>query len=534
MAGRKARAGKPKAGDWRHIVERGGRLYLRLRVPADVQAHFGGRSHLERALGTSDVVAARRARNRLLPEWEAAFAEARTLPPPEAYRPVLERYGLTGPATPDTIRRLREALRLEAQIVAGADAAFEARLEQQHASTREWLNSLSNGEAEALRVRALYAHRLPALLRGQQERPIAALATGAVVAPDEVLADLDHLEGKAVPASPSTSSSGGFTINDAHALYLAETPDLSPRTRREWETSVREFVACHGDMQVKDITKVTMTSFKDRLREHVTAKGTPRSPATVNKLLSAIRSILEVSINHGYLAEPNPAAKLTIRIKDKGGGRKRMPLLISEIERVEVSSEDRDYWLWKLLIYTGARLGEVAQMRRSDVAVRGGVPCILIHDDEGRRVKNGGSVRAVPLHRDIRAEFVAWVQTRPDGPLWPRYWREVDGVMMPHTDPASKRWNRTLLLAGVHGNKKCVHSLRHAFKDWLRVNTRDEELRDAIMGHSGGGIGRDYGAGHFIQKLQREIDKIDLRSIRKLQEADLSEWQHEVDDDNAD
>ncbi|NYZ13288.1 tyrosine-type recombinase/integrase [Azospirillum sp. RWY-5-1] len=498
-----------------------------------MQSHFGGRSHLERALGTSDVVAARRARNRLLPEWEAAFAEARTLPTPDAYRPVLERYGLTGPATPDSIRRLREALSLESQIAADADTAYEERLERERASARAWVDGLSDGEVEALRTRALYAHRLPALLPGQPKRPIAALASGAVVAPDEVITDLDRVEGRVVPASPSASV--GVTITDAHALYLAETPDLSPRTRREWETAVKEFTELHGDMQVKDITKAAMIAYKDSLRSHVTAKGTPRSPATVNKLLSAIRSILEVSINHGHLAEPNPAAKLTIRIKDKGGvGRKRMPLLISEIEAVQVSREDRDYWLWWLLVYTGARLGEIAQMRKADVAVRGGVPCILIHDDGGRRVKNGGSVRAVPLHRDIRADFIAWVQSRPDGPLWPRYWREVDGVMAPHTDPASKRWNRTLLLAGAHGDRKCVHSIRHAFKDWLRVNTRDEEMRDAIMGHSGGGIGRDYGSGHFVQKLQREIDKIDLGQIKRLQEADLSEWQREVDDHGAD
>ncbi|WP_448190004.1 DUF6538 domain-containing protein [Azospirillum sp. sgz301742] len=535
MAGRKTRAGKPKAGDWRHIVERGGRLYLRLRVPSDVQSHFGGRSHLERALGTSDVVTARRTRNRLLPEWEAAFAEARTLPPPDAYRPVMERYGLTGPATPDIVRRLREALALEAQIAADADAAYEERLEEQRASARAWADGHSDAEWEALRVRALYAHRIPALLPGQQERPIAALASDSVVAPDEVLAALDRVEGKAVPPPPPASSSEEFTLTDAHALYLTENPDIAPRTRREWVTAVKEFTSLHGDMPVRDITKAAMIAYKDRLRSHMTAKGTPRTPATVNKLLTGIRSILEVAINHGHLSEPNPVARLNIKIKRKKGKKKRLPFLISEIEKVQIPLEDRDYWLWKLLVYTGARLGEISQMRKADVVVRGGGPCVVIHDQDHRRVKNEPSIRVVPIHRDIRADFVAWVQGRPDGPLWPRYWRKVDGVMAPHTDPASKRWNRILRLAGVHSNKKCLHSVRHAYKDWLRVKTKDEEKRDAITGHSGyGGVGRDYGDGHFIQKLRREIDKIDLKAIKKLQEVDLSEWQREVEDDSAD
>lgn len=535
MAGRKAKAGRPKAGDWRHIVERGGRLYLRLRVPSDLQSHFGGRSHLERALGTSDIVAARRVRTRLLSEWESAFEAARTLPPPDAYRAVVERYGLIGPVTPDSIRRLREALSLESQIAADADAVYEERLERERASAREWLDSLSDGEVEALRTRALHAHRLPTLLPGQPRRPIAALASGPVVAPDEALADLDRVEGRAAPTSPTPSSSEGLTITAAHALYLAETPDLSPRTRREWETAVREFTRLHGDMQVEDITRSVMIAFKDDLRSHVTAKGKPREPATVNKLLTGLRSILQVAIDKKNLAQPNPAANLTIRIKKRGSGKKRLPLLISDIERVRVPPEDRDYWLWRLLVYTGARLGEIAQLRKSDIIVRGDVPCISISDDEGRRVKTPGSVRVVPIHRDIRFEFVSWVQGRPDGPLWPGYWREDNGQMVPHSDPASKRWNRSLLLAGVHNDKKCIHSLRHAYKDWLRETTSDEELRDAIMGHTGhGGVGRDYGSGHYIEKLRREIDKIDLEEIKRLQEANLSKWQQEADDKSAD
>lgn len=55
---------------------------------------------------------------RLLPQWLDAFDSARSLPSPEEYHPVMERYYLTGPATPEMIRRLKNALRLEAELAA--------------------------------------------------------------------------------------------------------------------------------------------------------------------------------------------------------------------------------------------------------------------------------------------------------------------------------------------------------------------------------------------------------------------------------
>lgn len=536
MAGRKAKAGKPKSGDWRHIVERGGRLYLRLRVPADVQPHFGGKSHLERALGTADIVAARRERNRLLPTWEAAFEAARGLPAPAEYAPVLERYGLTGPVTPERIRRLKDALRLEAEIVEDADEAFYSEARQ---SARGWVDSLSDGEIEALRARALYGHRAPVLM-GQEARPVAAFAPAGIVAPDEALAEIERVEGVAAPEPVATPGCvAGHTIWQTWSIYVEDRKPPT-KTAHEWKRSLEIFEDAMAaepapPRVVEEITRDHVRQYARFLRARPSGRGGVVSDDTVNKRVSALRSVLEIAVESDWIAK-NPASGLTQRSRKTATKTKRLPLLISEIETVQskMDCKDRDYWIWVLLRYTGARLGEIVQLHKDDVKRHhDGTWYIRIHDEGDRHLKTASSVRDVPLHAAVMADFLAWVQSRPAGALWPNDWKEVpaDGGgtrLAPSPVSTSKRLNRRLRTAGVTDPRKTLHSLRHAFKDALRHTCPDEELRDAILGHTGSAtVGRRYGEGHYLRRLAEVINRINPAEIRRLQEADADPWQSE-------
>ncbi|MCG5241964.1 site-specific integrase [Azospirillum doebereinerae] len=538
MAGRKTAAGRPKSGDWRHIVERGGRLYLRLRVPADVQAHFGGRSHLERALGTSDIVSARRERNRLLPVWEVTFEEARALPAPEQYVPVLERYGLTGPVTPERIRRLKDALRLEAEITEDADEAFYSQARQ---SARGWVNSLSDGEIEALRARALYGHRAPVLV-GQEARPVAAFAPTGIVAPDEALAEIERVEGAAAPEQAVAPGGGvaGHTIWQTWNIYVEDRKPPA-KTAHEWKRSLEIFEDAMGaepapPRVVEEITREHVRQYARFLRARPSGRGGAVSDDTVNKRISALRSVLEIAVESDWIAK-NPASGLTQRSRKTVTKTKRLPLLVSEIETVQAKMDctDRDYWIWVLLRYTGARLGEIVQLHKDDVKRHhDGTWYIRIHDEGERHVKTSSSVRDVPLHVAVAEGFLSWVQSRPAGALWPDDWKEVpaDGGgtrLAPSPVSTSKRLNRRLRTAGVTDPRKTLHSLRHAFKDMLRHVCGDEELRDAILGHTGSAtVGRRYGEGHYLRRLAEVINMIDPAEIRRLQLINVNPWQEEV------
>src|SRR5262249_8927951 len=74
-------------------------------------------------------------------------------------------------------------------------------------------------------------------------------------------------------------------------------------------------------------------------------------------------------------------------------------------------------WVPWLLAYTGARAGEITQLRGSDVTKWDGIAAIKITPDAGS-VKNR-QARTVPLHQElIKQGFPAWANTNGKGPLF--------------------------------------------------------------------------------------------------------------------
>ena len=85
---------------------------------------------------------------------------------------------------------------------------------------------------------------------------------------------------------------------------------------------------------------------------------------------------------------------------------------------------DAAYWIPLLGLYTGARVGELAQLRVVDVDTTGEFPVLSITDEgEGQSVKSQAGVRKVPLHDElVRLGFLDYVEAmrkRKEDLLWP-------------------------------------------------------------------------------------------------------------------
>lgn len=168
-----------------------------------------------------------------------------------------------------------------------------------------------------------------------------------------------------------------------------------------------------------------------------------------------------------------------------------------------------------MLIYTGARLGEIIKLHKKDIKKVGSVWSVTLHLEEGGHLKNEPSIRRIPIHKDILKPFLNWLNTRPTGPLWPDCWKKDGDAIVSSSGAVSQRLNRRLRSAGILDKKKKTHSLRHTFKDILRHVCSDEEIRDSLQGHAGhAGVGRDYGNGHYMRKIQSVVDRIDLSEIK--------------------
>ncbi len=154
-------------------------------------------------------------------------------------------------------------------------------------------------------------------------------------------------------------------------------------------------------------------------------------------------------------------------------------------------------WVPWLMAYSGARCGEITQLRKEDIVLRDGIQVMELSPEAGT-VKTGQG-RTVPLHEHIIEQgFLDFVSSRRDGPLF--YNPRTDATPDDPTKPKRARsvtvvnrlatWVRAL---GVTDKEiQPNHAWRHTFKARaLRFGMR-EHIVDAICGHAPASVGRGY------------------------------------------
>lgn len=164
------------------------------------------------------------------------------------------------------------------------------------------------------------------------------------------------------------------------------------------------------------------------------------------------------------------------------------------------------YWVPLLLAYTGARLGEVAQLLVAEVRCcpDTGVWFLDLRPGDDKSVKTGSSVRRVPLHDDLLAlGFLDYVQGLPaGGRLFPK--------LQPHKTngygyAVGKAWAKYLReVAGVHSSASPAHGLRHTFKTLCREVGIETAVSDWITGHAATNVGAGYG-GNPLSRMAEEL-----------------------------
>lgn len=179
------------------------------------------------------------------------------------------------------------------------------------------------------------------------------------------------------------------------------------------------------------------------------------------------------------------------------------------------------FWLPLVLLFTGARLGEICQIELSDITVRHGVLCFSItteDDDEDaaqkraparKQLKTEASKRMVPVHPELLRigieQRISELRAQGASHLFPSAKRHTDGKF--HT--MSKWSNRWLVKCGVKKSRKIVmHSFRHSFRDALR----EAELLPALERGLGGWASRDtaeiYGSGASVRLLSKAMNSV--------------------------
>jgi len=164
-------------------------------------------------------------------------------------------------------------------------------------------------------------------------------------------------------------------------------------------------------------------------------------------------------------------------------------------------------WVPWLCAYTGARSGEITQLRGSDVSEQGGIWAIKISPEAGT-VKTG-TARTVPLHAHVIEQgFLDFVKASGGGALFyneakPKRKDDPTNPRRPRAVKARERVAEWVREIGVNDPElQPNHAWRHTFK---KIGSRadiPEKILDAICGHAPATVGRGYGEADLADKAE--------------------------------
>lgn len=157
-------------------------------------------------------------------------------------------------------------------------------------------------------------------------------------------------------------------------------------------------------------------------------------------------------------------------------------------------------WVPWLCAYSGARAGEITQLRGRDVKKHGSFYAMTLTPDAGT-IKTR-KPRVVPIHEHLVEQgFITFVRAMGDGPLF----YNPDTKPRPANDPVKPRRSRASTtrahisewvreLGITDPELKPTHAWRHTFKQTADRAGIPEKTHDEITGHEHATEGRKYGA----------------------------------------
>jgi integrase len=276
---------------------------------------------------------------------------------------------------------------------------------------------------------------------------------------------------------------------------------------------------------------MTLPELLAYLEQHPSPSAT-LSAGTINKAIGALQTVFGWVEAQGYMDEhqnwSNPAARMKLHnpAMDEDN---RLPYNPEDLKTIFGSAVFRDRerplggageaakWLPLIALFTGARLEEIGQALTSDVKHEDGIDYLDINTLDrgaGKRVKNRSSRRKLPLHPElVRCGLLAYIEERRqagDERLFPALRASVTGQM---TGNWSKWWSRYTDGLGISDPRKVFHSFRHTFKDACRAARIEEELHDALTGHTSASVGRRYGNGVPLDLLAEAVAKVSCKGL---------------------
>lgn len=285
---------------------------------------------------------------------------------------------------------------------------------------------------------------------------------------------------------------------------------IDKKAVREWKALLMRF-----PVKAKESKAFEGMSLGQIVKHNETVGKPAINAKTVNRYLAGFSAFCTWLTNHGYLQQ-NPAADMFLK---KSKERTTKPFTVDHMNTLfksplftgcqsatewrliakpgNVKIRDHRYWVPLIMLYSGARPAEIAQLSIDDVREEHGhwIFHITTEGDGDKSVKTEGSMRVVPVHKElVRLGFLdyhAGMKKAGQGRLFPLAERNARGQMIADF---SREFGRYLIKLGLkEGRGLSLYSFRHGAADALRRAGHLDEQFGFILGHTSATMTQRYG-----------------------------------------
>jgi integrase len=504
-----------------------GIVQFRKAVPKDLRKVLG-MIEIKKSLGTTDEALARPEFARLNAEWEQRFQSLRRDYTPlsrkdaaalagEIYKQIVD--GNEDDPDPKGVLRGQAAIDgflagdPRVRSIPSGDPAILGRMEQSLRRTRR-------REVEAFLVaKGLNVRPEDVDLVVQAVNPAVFEAKRRLVdnsqfvyRPDTVrqqfpewVAPADRIAGPGEPVSKKYSI---LEIFD----QMSRERSHSQGTRDRWRPMIVKVAEEHPD--IRTLSPDWCVEYKDRLVASGLASKTIKEGN-----LAALRNVCNYAVTNKRIAA-SPMDGVSIKVKPRQQLRQTKGYTDEEaaiVLKATFGSFSRllpadqhaaRRWIPWLCAYTGARVGEVSQLRKPDLHKKDGVWLLWITPEAGSVKSHNARYVAVHPHL-IDMGFIEFVQSCPRETLF--YDASRKRLENPKNSPPTKaaeniaKWVRSLGVTDP--DLQPNHGWRHRFKTTARAVGMDPGTRDYMQGQVGHNEAEQYG--DFTPKvLLAEISKL--------------------------
>jgi integrase len=231
----------------------------------------------------------------------------------------------------------------------------------------------------------------------------------------DVSADIQH--GRWV--SPDAPKKAPPVTLAAYAQTWLAGRDLSPSTRLLYSNVLRHVLPAFGAAQLASVTPAAVREWHAKLRSQT-------GPTMRAHAYSLLRTIMNTAVADDLIAA-NPC-----RVRGAGSvrrARKIREASLAELETIVKAMPERYRLMVLLAAWCALRFGELAELRRSDIDVKGGVVHVrrgVVRTADGRKVKGpkseaGKRTVAIPPHLmpAVAAHLAAHVAPSRDALIFP-------------------------------------------------------------------------------------------------------------------